>query len=192
MEGRPAWAHSSRPSTGRRIDSRPASTSILSSGWRQASSCCTGCSLDARKGQSGLRIDHGEVRVNRAQRRPSARFLRQGGSQKTPAARVRRWSPCSLAIPACRSGSLPQSDPLLRLCLDREGRDRGVAPTDKTTDPSNVGEWFKRGCAQHDPPLPYTADLTRRAVDAALYARQQAAEQFHETFKQLAGGRSMS
>jgi hypothetical protein len=58
---------------------------------------------------------------------------------------------------------------------------------DKTDRFDNVLELFKRACAQHNPPLPYDAEISRKAVEAALHSRAKAAEQFHTKFRQFAG-----
>jgi hypothetical protein len=62
---------------------------------------------------------------------------------------------------------------------------------DKTDRFDNVLEWFKRGCAQQHPPLPYDSETARKAVEAALHAKAKAAAEFHSKFRQIAGGRSL-
>jgi hypothetical protein len=54
--------------------------------------------------------------------------------------------------------------------IAREAIDTSVLD-DRSEDFGNYAEWFKRRCAQQG--LPYDADITRRAVDAAWLAREK-------------------
>lgn len=63
---------------------------------------------------------------------------------------------------------------------------------DKTDRVDHVIELFKQAWATAQPnALPYDGELARRAVDAALYARDKAAKAFQQQFQRIAGGRSM-
>ena len=59
---------------------------------------------------------------------------------------------------------------------------------DKTDRFDNVLEFFKRSCAQHNPPLAYDGEIARKAVEkAASYSRAKARDSFHTQFRQIAG-----
>lgn len=58
---------------------------------------------------------------------------------------------------------------------------------DRSDNFSNISEHFKTICAQHVPPLPYDGDIARRAIDAALYARNKAKDGFISRYRAVVG-----